>query len=489
MMSDMPVGDVWTLVDNKKNSARFGESIRFDFSYIIFQDIQAVVKMYIWINYKKETKSLNTLRKDISKFKIFISFAQRFKVDTFKNLNNNDIANYLSYLKTYISLHKKPLTYNTQKNYLDGLKAIIRFGQLYLPQNVTAREIFTGNEYRGADSKLKIEYIPDDIVNKINKGLLTEENPHLKYGIIVLQATGLRLIDLLLLKVDCLKPHPITKHETINYYNHKARKFIPYLPIPPQCTEAIQHLKQHQDGLIQDYLSQTGMEIDKSIKELLFLHIRACNTSLNRGQLGKLVYDTFNNWLKSFIKRNNIEDSNGNLYNLSSHQFRRTLGTDMFSKGIDITVIQEVLGHADPATTRRFYADIKDKERAEVAILIGIIGVLPDINLVDEKIIPDKENLQWFRENMHKGARMCDGYCTQPFKEGNLCDVLVKRKKCYTCGRYITTPEYLNDHKNHLRALEEELQGNIYGEHYANHLIPTIAILKEIIIRLEEIKC
>ncbi len=61
---------------------------------------------------------------------------------------------------------------------------------------------------------------------------------------------------------------------------------------------------------------------------------------------------------KHFVEKHEIYDDTGELYNLSAHQFRRTLATDMFSKGIMLNVIQEVLGHSTPITTKRYYADI-----------------------------------------------------------------------------------------------------------------------------------
>ncbi|MGL5615906.1 MAG: tyrosine-type recombinase/integrase [Sarcina sp.] len=194
---------------------------------------------------------------------------------------------------------------------------------------------------------------------------------------------------------------------------------------------------------------------------------------------------TYQYWLTAFIKNNDIRDTNGECYHLTSHQFRRTLATDMLSKGTDLKAIQEVLGHSSPSTTKQSYADVKDKERAEVFKNIGIIG---NINKVDETVIENKNDLIWFKENKDKGARMEDGYCTKPCSDGKICDRLLKRQKCYTCSRYITTPEYLQAHKNHLEELEKQLEGNIYGDHYAEHFLPTIEILKEIVKRLEEIQ-
>ncbi len=122
-----------------------------------------------------------------------------------------------------------------------------------------------------------------------------------------------------------------------------------------------------------------------------------------------------------------------------------------------------MLGHSSAMTTKQHYADVKDKEKAKVFKNIGIIG---NINKVDETVIADKNNLIWFKENKDKGARMEDGYCTKPCNDGKICDRLLKRQKCYTCSRYITTPEYLQAHKNHLAELENQLEGNIYGNHY-----------------------
>jgi len=82
---------------------------------------------------------------------------------------------------------------------------------------------------------------------------------------------------------------------------------------------------------------------------------------------------------------------------------------------------------------------------------------------------------------------MCDGYCTMPITDGKICERLVNRQKCYTCSRYITTPEYMQTHKEHLAELESQLANNIYGVHYAAHLTPEIAVLKDIIERLETV--
>lgn len=475
MASKMPNGDKWELIDNDSNSQHYGRKFKFDFSYIESDSIKNVVKAYIWRNYKEGNKALKRLYDELKYFNVFLEFVNLNNIKTLGELNNNYIDNYVSYLKTYITpIRKKPLAYQSQKIHLDTVKNIIRWGQLYMPNEVPKTEIFTGNEYIGVNRKLKIDFIPDEVLEKINKALVNEENPYVKYGIIILQSTGMRIGDMLKLTTDSVKPHLISGY-TLAWYDHKNRKERQPMPISNECAIAVEKMIEHTKELRE--------QANDSIKDYLFIH-RVPNGK-SAGEIMLLNSVRINEWFNAFIKNNDIRDSNGEYYNLTSHQFRRTLATDMLSKGTDLKAIQEVLGHSYAKTTKQHYADIKDKERAEVFKNIGIIG---NINEVDETVISDKKDLIWFKENKDKGARMEDGYCTKPCSDGKICNRLLKRQKCYTCSRYITTPEYLQAHKNHLAELEKQLEGNIYGDHYAEHFLPTIEILKEIVKRLEEIQ-
>lgn len=475
MASKMPNGDKWELIDNDKYSQHYGKKFKFDFSYIESDSIKNVVKAYTWRNYRENNLTLISLYKYINThFTKVIDFLNKQQITTLKELTNNDVDMLISYLNTLISPRGKGYATKSKKISIDSLKSIIRWGQLYMPNEVPKIEIFTGNEYLGVNRKLKIDFIPDEVLERINKALKNEENPYVKYGIIILQSTGMRIGDMLKLTTDSIKPHLISGY-TLTWYDHKNRKERQPMPIPNECAIAVEKLIEHTKELRE--------QADNSIKDYLFIH--KVSTGKNVGEIMNINKVTIGNWFNAFIKSNDIRDTNGELYNLKSHQFRRTLATDMLSKGIDLKTIQEVLGHSSPITTKQSYADVKDKERAEVFKNIGIIG---NINKVDEAIITDKKDLIWFKENKDKGARMEDGYCTKPCSDGKICDRLLKRQKCYTCSRYITTPEYLQAHKSHLAELEKQLEGNIYGDHYAEHFLPTIKILKEIVKRLEEIQ-
>ena len=476
-MAGRPDGDVWNIVDNDKDSQHYGRNFKFDFSYISSEEIKDIVKDYVWQNYRVGNKTISTLyAKELMYFKFFEVFAKARGIKTLKSLSNTDIDNYVSYLRTCLTSRNKPLKYNSQKAALDCLKNIVRWCQIHRPNDVSATEIFTGNEYNGVNRKLKIDFIPDDVVAQINEALKTEENPYLKYGIIILQSTGMRIGDLLKLSIDCIKPHLISGY-TIEWTQHKGRRDKAPMPVRSECVAAIEKLIE-----VTSELREKCIEKDKDI--LLINTIKSGNKyGSEAGKICAISQGTFHWWLEIFIRDNNIKDANGDYYNLTSHQFRRTLGTDMLSKGTNINVIQQVLGHSDPSVTKRFYADVKDKERAEVFKSVGVIG---NINQIQSSVFDNVSEFEWFKANKDKSACLCDGYCTKPVVDGKICDRLLKRQKCYTCSRYITTPEYLEAHKKHLAKLEKQLEeGAIYGEHYAEHFIPTIEVLKVIIERLE----
>lgn len=476
-MASRPDGDVWNIVDNDAESQWYGRNFRFDFSYISSEEIKDVVKDYVWQNYRVGNKSLSSLYNEVNTFFFqFIRFADTRNVTSLKDLTNADVDHFISYLHTTISdKTKKPFGTSMQRNCLKALKSVVYWCQIHRPNDVPATEIFTGNEYIGVNRKLKIDFIPDDVVAQINEALKNEENPYLKYGIIILQSTGMRIGDLLKLRIDCIKPHLISGY-TIEWTQYKGHKNKAPMPVRSECVAAIEKLIE-----ITAELRKEADEMDKDT-----LMIWRVPVGKGAGKVMNLNSYRFNEWLKKFTKDNNIKDANGDYYNLTSHQFRRTLGTDMLSKGTNINVIQQVLGHSDPSVTKRFYADVKDKERAEVFQSVGVIG---NINQIQSSAFDNVSEFEWFKANKDKSACMCDGYCTKPVVDGKICDRLLKRQKCYTCSRYITTPEYLEAHKQHLANLEKQLEeGAIYGEHYAEHFIPTIEVLKVIIERLEELQ-
>ena len=475
MVNRQPPGDVWKLPDTDPRSQNYGKTYIAEFSYIHSLELKIVFKSYIWDNYRTGNRATSALYLETITFKKFIKFACVNGINSFMEMTNNEVSKFVSFLHTEVSaISGKSFSYAYQKSCLDTLKAVVRWCQIHDPSAVPPIEIFMGNEYKGLGSSIRVEFIPDEIMAKVNLGAKTEPNFYLKYGMVILNTTGMRVGDLMKLRIDCMQTHPVSGY-TMKWFDHKRRKDRPPLPVPKNCADAVNTLLKKTDGI--------RLLADEKIKHLLFIFIP--QKGKYRSNIISMSNGIFSAWLHGFAQQNGIIAPDGKPYSLTPHKFRRTLATDMFSKDVSLKVIQEVLGHGSPMVTRRHYADVKAKEYAGIFDRIGIIG---NINEIDRKTIPDIIDLNWFRDNVDTKARMCDGYCTQPFAGQQICERLLNHQKCYMCSRFVTTPEFLETHKVHLRELEEQLEQNVYGEHYAAHFKPVIEILKEIICRLEAMK-
>lgn len=189
--------DVWTLLETNEYSQYYGQDFRFDFSYMKVAQIKRVYKAYIRQCYQTQSKSVCRLYNELLGFKYFCDFAQQKGTHSLRSLCNDDICHFIVYLKTSVLRKKqKPLAYAYQKRCLDVVKNVIRWGQLHMPEEVPQTEIFAGNEYIGTNSKLKIEFIPDEIMAQVSSALEDEQNLFMKYGIIILRSTGMRIEDM-----------------------------------------------------------------------------------------------------------------------------------------------------------------------------------------------------------------------------------------------------------------------------------------------------
>ena len=279
---------------------------------------------------------------------------------------------------------------------------------------------------------------------------------------------------MLLLRTDCIGENAMRDY-TISWFDHKNRRSMDALPVPKKCAVAVNALISLTQAVRE--------EAEESDQDYLFIYKPQLGT--NKTPIVKVSRQTFTKWCHGFCEKHDIRDNSGNIYRLTTHKFRRTLATDMLSKGANLIVVKEALGHTDPSTTRKHYADVKDPERTGMFESIEIIGNIRDVGVEQ---IGNGADLNWFIENCEGPARLGDGYCTMPIQNGEPCGRFLSRQKCYMCSRYITTLADLDVHKSHLKELQEMLDSNYYGEHFAEHIIPTVIVLKEIVRRLEALK-
>ena len=105
-------------------------------------------------------------------------------------------------------------------------------------------------------------------------------------------------------------------------------------------------MQEYKDIRIGDHVEYEDVYVDdrRSISgEALFVGCRAPHNRMQSGGIRAI--------LKTIAKRVGMK------CRVYPHKMRKTLGMNLKNSGIDIGTIQEVLGHASPAVTSRYYAE------------------------------------------------------------------------------------------------------------------------------------
>lgn len=194
-------------------------------------------------------------------------------------------------------------------------------------------------------NRLKTRHIPELVMSQIMENLPTLPEPFQR-AIIVLSETGIRFSELSSLKKNCLEE---VGEGTwwLNFYQHKMDKEH-RVPISKKCAIAI----QEQLAFIQKTIDPTF--------DFLF-----CGRSTQRRWIAKPLHlYPFNKAMQAWAESCQILDSDGKVWNLTSHQFRHTLATRMINAKVPITVVQRYLGHETSQMTQH-YAHLHDQTLKE----------------------------------------------------------------------------------------------------------------------------
>lgn len=236
-----------------------------------------------------------------------------------KPLNMMDEMDIDYYLRHYEERNKyttgkknNPTTCNNERRFISAFYTWMRHSKFV-----------TYNPVEGVEKKKEIrkpiDYFRPEQLEELREGCVTLRDRAI---VEVLRSTGARVGEIV----------PINR-ESIDWTTGdimiKGEKGGRYRVIYLDET-ARYHLKKYLDSR-------------KDEEQALFVH--------EKRPFGRLKSTGIRSVLKSISKRAGVE------YRVYPHKMRRTLGMDLKKKGADLGVIQEILGHQDPSTTSRFYAE------------------------------------------------------------------------------------------------------------------------------------
>jgi integrase len=240
----------------------------------------------------------------------------------------------------------------------------------------------------------------------------------------ILMRTGLRVGDGCRLGVDCVVRDQAGA-PYLRYRNHKMRR------------EALVPI----DAALADAITGQQQAVRARFPAATHLLIRE-----KRNFDGRLPYspDTFRHRLAAWLAGCDVRDELGRAVHVTPHQWRHTYATRLINGDVPQEVVRRLLDHSSHQMVARYARLSQQTIRAkwEAARKIDIHGrevSPPDGPLADA---------QWMKNNLAR-AKMAlpNGYCGLPLQQR--CEFA---NACLTCPMFLTTAEFLPEHRRQLEA-------------------------------------
>ncbi|WP_171048489.1 tyrosine-type recombinase/integrase [Nocardia cyriacigeorgica] len=239
----------------------------------------------------------------------------------------------------------------------------------------------------------------------------------------LLMETGLRANDALHLPLDCLVRDQ-QNAPYLRYYNRKMKREA-LVPISTETAAAI----TTQIEWVRSHYSPNA---------LLFPRERQ-NPDGTRPIRSTTLRAVMNQWMAEC----GIVDDAGAPAQVTAHQFRHTLGTTLINNDVPQEIVRKILDHTSPEMTAH-YARLHDntvRRHWERARKVDIHG--NDVILTADSPLADAE---WTKQHLSRATQaLPNGYCGLPLQQS-----CPHANACLTCPVFITTPEFLPQHRQQL---------------------------------------
>lgn len=446
--------DVWDLRPfiTAKSTRESRKYIRFE--YISDADMKETVKQYAY--YKLGRIKPYTVRHYINaSLPNFIEYCILNGIHSFADVTLEDYLNFNLWVKD-----EKKVALQTGFRVCHVVEEIIRIGQIkgwnvpqfHLPKTETANQLWPTQKTMKTN---KTKPIPEDVFDKIlYHAVHVEKDVLTKAGIIIQSQTGLRINEVLSIREGCVK-------RTSDGYD-----YMEVMLGKTEKGEPIVH-KVFTNDLVKDTIAELSeytseLRKESGLKELFLCRIKSQNN--------KVAPYTLTHWndkkLRFFIERHDIRDNKGELYPLTSHQFRATFVRELIKRKVPIAMIMKQYSHVSIEMTAH-YLTLQEEEIKEI---YSDMILSPDSKIAGLRAKEIKGKLDGLFHGKTE-AEIDDvitdlaktmsfnplptGVCLYDFRRGNCTD----GDGCffYNCPNYITEVQFYPILKDELDLLEKEM--------------------------------
>jgi len=303
--------------DEYKEQQKRGESV--NSSIIFIEWAEKWMKTYKEPNIKSSTYQF--------KYKSFLETHLKpyFKQVKVANIKQIDIQNFIN--------SKSGVTKDTQERYVYILKSIFESA---IENNIIYKNPVNKIVFNSKASSTKKRTYNQAEVDTIIEFARTHKNGA---SIIILLKTGLRRGELLGLKFD-----------DIDYKNNilNLKRSVADVPVNDILTTVV------EDGSNETKNHNRQIPFDNIVRETL-LNVKKTSEYIFPNAKGEL--NSPNNYSRRqyahFMK--DLRKKYPEIKKLTPHELRRTCGTLLYESGVDMRVLQKIMGHADLKTTSEIY--------------------------------------------------------------------------------------------------------------------------------------
>lgn len=430
----LPISDdVWNVADLGVKVLGTGSRKKFNFTNIHQPWFKELVKKFVKFAAFRG-RANETIQGYITNLNTFSDFLDKHypEITSISEIDRELIIDYGSYV------NKLNYTNTTANNKMGSLQTFIQIGNV--------NKWFATNSYlfleedRLRQTEIKPRYIPEYVLKQLDKHKYKLPTP-VKTMISVMRETGVRYSTLATIPFDCLELDSSNK-----WWIKFCRVKIPKETRLPITEQLAQEIKEQQNFLKQHF---------KKNKYLFTARKKGSYGDIFIPQHNKLMLlGSFFLYLNKLSRECKITDENGEIYIITSHQFRHTFGTEAINNGVPQHIVQELLGHESPQMTS-VYAHIHDEtlrkelDKFHKNRTIDITG-----QIVELEFYCNSQDLQWFTKEISAIA-LPSGYCGRPKMLGD-CDI-AGDVGCYICPHFRTSKTFLDIHKDQLERINKVL--------------------------------
>lgn len=279
--------------------------------------------------------------------------------------------------------------------------------------------------------KEKTAIIPESVAEEIDRHIGELDSQYaLAYKIF--SNTGMRLKEIQFLEVDCL--------ESSKYENVKQLRYIPYKTLLARRKRGLEDCHR---VLIPFDLAQEIIEFSKTTAKyrlesgLPYIFL----STQRKGKISMLSIGNLSNALNKLIRKHQINDENGDPWNFTTKQCRKTLAVTLIENGATTAELAYWLGHLSNNTSKKYYAEVRKMKLAELNT--DFFRNKFDLMLSEQQIavFSEEERKLLYIDFRLERRRVEYGYCLLHPTDGE-CTKHYSLYNCANCPHLCTGPQY-----------------------------------------------